>query len=70
VVNVVQNKSDDTYNIIHDRNRNPREKVHESNEAFELFRSLGNLFYSVDKKCTGRQTSIIKQSNIYYFLVT
>jgi hypothetical protein len=34
--NVVQNKSDDTYNVIHDRNQNARKKIEELKETFEL----------------------------------
>jgi hypothetical protein len=32
----VQNKSDDTYNVIHDRNQNARKKIEELKETFEL----------------------------------
>ena len=34
--NVVQNKSDDTYNVIHNRNQNARKKIEELKETFEL----------------------------------
>jgi hypothetical protein len=34
--NVVQNKSDDTYKVIHDRNQNARKKIEELKETFEL----------------------------------
>jgi hypothetical protein len=34
--NRVQNKSDDTYNVIHDRNRNPGRKIQKCKETLEL----------------------------------
>ena len=34
--NAVQNKSDDTYNVLHDRNINARKKIDEMKETFEL----------------------------------
>ena len=34
--NIVQNKSDDTYNVIHDRNRNPGEQIQKCKETLEL----------------------------------
>jgi exonuclease III len=67
--NVVQNKSDDTYNVIHDRNQNARRKIEELKETFELL-DPWRTCYSVDKKFTWRQTSPIKQSRIDYFLVS
>ena len=68
--NIVQNKSDDTYNVIHDRNRNPgkknTQKFKETLESLDPWQAC----YSVDKKCTWRQTSTIKQTGINNFLVT
>jgi hypothetical protein len=40
--NVVQNKSDDTYNVIHDRNQNARKKIEELKETFELLERQKN----------------------------
>jgi hypothetical protein len=34
--NVVHNKADDTYNVIHDRNRNPGKKIQKCKETLEL----------------------------------
>ena len=67
--NVVQNKSDDTYNVIHDRNQNGCKKIEELKETFELL-DPWRTCYPVDKKITWRQTSPIKQSRIDYFLVS
>jgi exonuclease III len=67
--NVVQNKSDDTYNVIHDRNQNARKKIEELKETFELL-DPWRTCYPVDKKFTWHQTSPIKQSRIDYFLVS
>ena len=67
--NVVQNKSDDTYNVIQDRNQNARKKIEELKETFELL-DPWRTCYPVDKKFTWRQTSPIKQSRIDYFLVS
>ena len=66
---VVQNKSDDTYNVIHDRNQNARKKIEELKETFELLYPWRSC-YPVDKKFTWRQTSPTKQSRIDYFLVS
>ena len=67
--NVVQNKSDNTYNVIHDRNQNARKKIEELKETFELL-DPWRTCYPVDKKFTWHQTSPIKQSRIDYFLVS
>ena len=67
--NVVQNKSDDTYNVIHDRNQNACKKIEELKETFELL-DPWRTCYPVDKKFTWRLTSPIKQSRIDYFLVS
>jgi hypothetical protein len=57
---VAQNKSDDTYNVIHDRNQNARKKMEELKETFELLDPL-------DKKFTWCQISPIKQSRFENF---
>jgi hypothetical protein len=65
--NIVQNKSDDTYNVIHDRNRNPGRKIQKCKEILELF-DPWQTCYSVNKKYTWRLTSTMKQSRIDNFL--
>ena len=67
--NVVQNKSDDTYKVIHDRNQNARKKIEELKETFKLL-DPWRTCYPVDTKFTWRLTSPIKQSRIDYFLVS
>ena len=67
--NVVQDKSLDTYNVLHERNQNARKKVEELKEVFELLDPWRICFPS-EKKFTWRQKSPIKQSRIDYFLVS
>jgi hypothetical protein len=67
--NIVQNKSDDTYNVIHDRNRNPGKKIQKCKETLELL-DPWHICYSVNKKYTWRLTSTMKQSRINNFLFT
>ena len=66
---VVQNKRDDTYNVLHDRDQNARKKIEELKESFELLDPWRTCFPS-EKKFTWRQSSPIKQSRIDYFLVS
>lgn len=67
--NAVQNKSDDTYNVLHDRNINARKKIDEMKETFELL-DPWRTCYPDDRKYTWRQPSPVKQSRIDYFLVS
>ena len=67
--NVVQNKSVDTFNVLHDRNPNSRKKIEYLKETFELL-DPWRTCYPNDKKFTWRQSSPIKQSRIDYFLVS
>ena len=67
--NVVQEKSIDTFNILHDRNPNSRKKIEEIIETFDLI-DPWRTCYPEDKKFTWRQPSPIKQSRIDYFLVS
>ena len=67
--NAVQNKSDDTYNVLHDRNINARKKIDEMKETFELL-DPWRTCYSDDRKYTWRQPSPVEQSRIDYFLVS
>jgi hypothetical protein len=67
--NVVQDTSIDTYNIIHNRNQNSREKIEEMLETFELLDPWRTCFPN-GRKYTWRQSSPIKQSRLDYFLVS
>ena len=67
--NAVQNRSDDTYNVLHDRNINARKKIDEMKETFELL-DPWRTCYPDDRKYTWRQPSPLKQSRIDYFLVS
>ena len=67
--NVVQDKSIDTYNIIHTRNPNSHKKIEELIETFELLDPWRTCFPE-ERKHTWRQSSPIKQSRLDYFLVT
>ncbi|CAC5382883.1 E3.1.11.2 [Mytilus coruscus] len=67
--NVVQDKNDDTYNVIHDRNPNSRKKIDEIKETLLLL-DPWRTCYPSDRKFTWRQTSPIKQSRLDYYLVS
>ena len=67
--NIVQTISDDTYNVMHDRNRNPGKKIQKCKETLELLYPW-QTSYSVNKKYTWSLTSTMKQSRINNFLVT
>jgi exonuclease III len=54
--NVVQDTSIDTYNIIHNRNQNSREKIEEMLETFELLDPWRTCFPN-GRKYTWRQSS-------------
>ena len=57
--NAVQNKSDDTYNVLHDRNINARKKIDEMKETFELL-DPWHTCYPDDRKYTWHQPSPVK----------
>ena len=67
--NLVQDKSLDTYNIIHDRNPKAREKVTEMIENFNLV-DPWRICNNIDRKYTWHQHNPVKQSRIDYFLVS
>jgi hypothetical protein len=57
--NVVQNKSDDTCNVIHDRNQNARKKIEELKETFELLDPWPTCYPVGKTKNNGRVVSSI-----------
>ncbi|CAC5424637.1 E3.1.11.2 [Mytilus coruscus] len=67
--NVVQDFQMDTYNILHNRNLNSRNKIKEISQTFELL-DPWRTCHPDDKKFTWRQTSPIKQSRLDYFLLS
>ena len=56
--NVVQSKDTDTYNVLHDRNPNARNKIEEIKEKFEML-DPWRTCYPNDRKFTWRQSSPI-----------